>query len=126
MPDKPWYKIFNLLYPEKFKIYPYCISYTLDKKLLFTYSLPLSLIAEQINKKYSDVHAIYSPLHQATIDIFIDGNDITLPSNLENSFINESNKILIYLREVVHIKLQKIILCGIPNIENMFFQKTTG
>ena len=123
IPNKPWYKIFKVLYPQKFKLYPYCISYILDKKLLLTYSLPLSVITAQINKEYSDIYAIYSPLNEATIDVFIDGDEIELPANLENSFINESNKILIYLQEVVVLKLQKIILCGIPRIKNMFFQK---
>ena len=122
IPNKPWYKIFKLIYPEKFMLYSCCISFKLNKKLLITYSLPLELIAEKINKTYSDLNAIFSPLHEATIDIFIDMHKIQLPE-YNNTQITETNKIDIYIRDIVMKKIEKIVLFGIPGIKNMFFQK---
>ena len=121
IPNKSWYKIFKCIYPEKFVLYPCCISFHLDKKSLVTYALPLHLIAEKINKEYSDVNAIFSPLHEAIIDIFVDITNIAIPD--DNLQINEDNKIDIYLRDIVIKKLQQIVLYGIPGIKNMFFQK---
>ena len=122
IPDKPWYKIFKCIYPEKFILYPCCISFHLDKKLLIKYSLPLERITEKINALYSDINAIFSPLYEATIDIFVDIENIELVNN-ENTQITNDNKIDIYIKDIVMKKLREIILCGIPGIKNMFFQK---
>ena len=57
---KSWYKLFKILYPDNFRCEKACISITLDKKILFTFLLPLQKIAESINNSYSDIFAIYS------------------------------------------------------------------
>ena len=118
--NKIWYKVYKLLYPDKFITYPTCISIELDKNILFKFSLPLSIITEKINKEYTDVNAIYSPLNIARIDIFIDDSEITIP---ESCIINENNKMMIYMKEIVYPNLRQLDICGISGIKNMFFKK---
>ena len=118
--NKSWYKLFKLLYPDKFKIYPCCISIKLNKNILFSNSLSLDIITNRINKTYSDINAIFSPLTIATIDIFIDDSEITIPDTL---LINEKNKMLIYMKDIIYPKLNIFNICGIVGINNMFFKK---
>lgn len=117
---KSWYKIYKLLYPEKFITHPACISIELDKDMLFEFALPLNVIVQTINKEYSDINAIYSPLNIAKIDIFIDTCEITIP---ESGVINEHDKLKIYMKEIVYPKLRQLHICGINGIKNMFFKK---
>ena len=121
--DKSWYKLFKIIYPNKFITYPSCISLKLNKDILFSFSLPLNIIAEQINNTYLDINVIYSPLTIATIDIFIDDSEITIP---ESCKINEKDKLMIYMKEIVSPKLNQLNICGIPGIKNMFFKKNNN
>ena len=118
--NKSWYTLFKLLYPDKFETYSACISIKLNKDILFSFSLSLNIIANKINQAYCDINAIYSPLNLATIDIFIDDSEITIP---ESGIINEKDKMMIYMKDIVYPKLQQLYICGISNIFNIFFKK---
>ena len=117
---KSWYKLFRILYPNNFRHEQSCISITLDKKLLFSFSLPLHKITESINNLYTDIFAVYSPLNLATIDIFVDDSEIVLPASAS---IKEADKMMIYMKQVVYPNLKQIHICGINGIKNMFFKK---
>ena len=115
-----WYKYYNIFneIEKKFKI---CISYDLNKEILYKYTLYIEYIAEKIESEYEDVYCVISPLNIGKLDIFVDISEITL--NQENlAFITKINKDMVYIEEIVLNKLDNILVSGIKNIKNMFFK----
>lgn len=122
-----WYDIFKTLYSGDFEAegYNYCLSYQLDVEKLFEFSLPLSFIASRLEGEYEDLKCVFSPEHLGQLDIFVDTKDIQFPENSPN-FIEDldgDSARYIYLEEIVVPRLESIIICGIPGIKNIFFDK---
>jgi len=112
-----YYKIFNNI-DRNFKI---CISYDLNKEILYKYSLYIECIAKKIEEEYEDVYCIISPLNIGKLDIFVDVSKIALNQD-SLAFITKKNKNIVYIEEIVLNKLNNILISGIKNIKNMFFK----
>lgn len=119
---EPWYEPFKLLYNSEFEKYTDCITFHLNMDLLFEYKLTMKEIAEFITNEYVDTACVFSPPTFGQIDVFIDTSSIELPEN-RLLFINSSNVREIYLEEVAKPTIEKMNLCGIPGIMNIFFSE---
>lgn len=117
---EPWYEAFKILHGDAFTQYTDCISLKLDVDILYEYKLDMEMIAEIISKDYSDMICVFSPDNISQLDVFVDTSNIDLPDN-RLSFIDSDNAKEIYLEEVVQPILYKIIISGIPGIENIYF-----
>ena len=117
---EPWYEAFKILHGDSFTQYTDCISLKLDVDILYEYKLDMEMIAEIISKDYSDMICVFSPDNISQLDVFVDTSNIDLPDN-RLSFIDSDNAKEIYLEEVVQPILYKIIISGIPGIENIYF-----
>jgi len=118
--SEEWYEPFKLLYNNNFSKHEHCVSITLNKKLLFEYSITLKQIVDQIEEMYSDLHCVFSPLHIGRLDIFVDDSNVDMPED-KLLFVTKDNMIEIYIEEVVIPNLEKLHVCGIVGISNMFF-----
>lgn len=119
--EEHWYHAFELLYSSRFREYTNCLRIHLNMRVLFEYSLDLKTIANKIENEYSDLTCVWSPNHYGVIDVFAETSGINLPEKI--SFITNENKNVIYLEEVVTPNLEKLIICGIPGITNIFYVK---
>jgi hypothetical protein len=117
---EPWYEAFKILHGDAFTQYTDCISLKLDVDILYEYKLDMEMIADIISKDYSDMICVFSPDNISQLDVFVDTSNIDLPDN-RLSFIDSDNAKEIYLEEVVQPILYKIIISGIPGIENIYF-----
>jgi DNA-directed RNA polymerase beta' subunit len=91
-------------------------------KILYEHKLTMKHIAETIQKEYGDLFCVYSPPSIGQFDIFVDTANINLPED-RVLYIDTENAKLIYLEEVVIPLLTDLHLCGIPDIENVFYQQ---
>ena len=123
-PEK-WYESFKLLYNNDFEEYTDCISMKLDMDKLYEYKLDMKHIAKKVTTEYSDIFCVFSPDNIGQFDVFVDTSNIDLPED-RLLFINEDNAIEIYLEEVVQPILEKIIICGIPGIENIYYTQNNS
>ena len=119
---KPWYDAFELLYGEKYYD-DVCITYYINVEKLYKYRLPLSVISNAIEEKFEDLACIYSPTHIGQLDVFIDTSEIQLPDYSAFNLLDETNKISIYIKDVVVPNLASLYIVGIPHIDSMFYQK---
>ena len=115
------YKIYN----KDISDFTYCLSVKINKELICRYSIPLYLIVEKIENEYDDIKCISSPEKHAQIDIYIDTNEIKLPEE-SVSFITDENKEIIYIENIVIPNLQKLLICGIPGINDFFYKKNVN
>jgi hypothetical protein len=87
---------------------------------MFKYRLTIENIANVIENNYGDIFCVFSPLSEAQLDIFIDVSMINFTE--ENLlFINSSNSTEIYIEECVQPILEKLVICGIPGIDYIYF-----
>lgn len=118
-----WYPAFAAIYGKKPDSYTACLSISVNMEVLYEYKLTLTKIAEIVNEKYVDLFCVFSPDCFATLDIYVNTTNIEIPEKY-NSFLNEDNKIDIYLEEVVQPIIYKMVITGIPGILNMFYLKS--
>lgn len=122
-PTERWYPAYEILHG---KIeYEHCVTYQLDLNLLYRYRLDLNTIAYKIEEKYTDLRCVFSPLRMAQLDVFVDIGTLELPED-RLLFVTEDNMVEIYFDEVVIPNLEKLILCGIPGVEQIFFSKDSS
>lgn len=115
-----WEKFYRIFHNNEVK-YKISIRYQLNKEILYKYSLYLETIAKKIESTYEDLYCIISPLNEAVLEIFIDTSKIIIDEqNLV--FITNENKEMVYIEEIVLEKMDNILITGIENIKNMFFQ----
>ena len=115
-----WYDTFKILYNDKFTNYKHCISIELNPKILFKYRISIEYIVDIIESNYDDLFCVFSPNNYQKIDIFIDVSNIKFDEK-RLLFVNETNFEEIYIDECVQPILEKIIICGIPNISAIYF-----
>ena len=115
-----WYESFKILYGDEFTKYTDCISLKLNMDILFEYKLDMEIIRKILAQEYADMACIFSPDNIGQMDIFVDTENIDLPEN-RLVFINSDNACEIYLEEVVQPLLYKIVICGIPGIETVYY-----
>lgn len=120
-----WYEPFLEIYNINKDILSYrSIRLQCDINILFEHKIPLSRIAMNIQDQYNDIHCIYSPNYLGIIDVYIDTKDVKLQQDVV--YINKTNYIDIYLKEVVLPNLYQIHINGIENISNIFYVKDTS
>lgn len=118
--EEKWYESFKILYNENFSKHKDCLSIKLDLKLMFKYRLTIENIANVIENNYGDIFCVFSPLSESQLDIFIDVSMINFTE--ENLlFIDSSNSTEIYIEECVQPILEKLVICGIPGIDYIYF-----
>lgn len=123
--EEIWYHPHSLLFGDEFREHEHGISLQLNKKILFQRQLPMFLIRDKIMSLFQDLHVVVSPAHVGQIDVFVDISEIEPP--MENTpFLNDSNFISVYLKEVVLEKLKDIHLAGITGIRDYYVQKDTN
>lgn len=124
MNKKPesWYNAYKILFDDSFEKCEHCIRCTFNIQKLFDINLSLGQIAEFIHSEYYDLHCVFSPPTQGIIDIFVDTNNIILPEN-RLLFIDQENAPYIYISECVKPILEKLYVCGIPAITEVFFTR---
>lgn len=122
--EEIWYHPHSFLYGDEFRDYDHGISLQLNKKILFQRQLSMFQIRKRIMTAFQDIQVIVSPLHIGQVDIFVDVSEIDPP--MENTaFLNDSNYLDVYLKEVVLEKLKDIPLAGISGIRDYYVQKDT-
>lgn len=120
--DEPWYEAHKILFDDEFANHSHCVSFILDMKKLYTHRLTMQQIAEYIHSQYDDLFCVFSPPREARMDVFVDISNITLPEN-RLLFIDQDNAHMIYLEECVQYTLEKMYICGIPAITEVFYAK---
>lgn len=129
----------------------YFVRYHLHREALYRYNISTYEIAERLYRKYEDIFCIFSPNHQATLDVFMDLEEIDIPTTTDDvvvmpdtvgdeedastivkkkridpeklKFLNEHNKHLVYIEEVFIPQIDGLSLFGIPNIQDYFIEK---
>lgn len=122
---QPWYAPYLILYPEKTAIINpdhHCLRIKLKKSKLFEFKIDLETIRRAIESEYSDLQCICSSLQDATIDVYPSLDDIELPEN-RSAYYNHPDMITIYLEESVQTELEKLYICGIPSITEIFYTR---
>lgn len=123
--DEKWYKIFSILFNDKFSNFDNCLVVQLNKQKMFEYKITERHIADAIENSYTDVFCVYSPYGDGRMDIFVDTTDVL--SKLQDTdnigYVNKENAVEIYLEDIVQINLEKIIVCGISGINEIFYVK---
>lgn len=117
-----WYSAYEVLYGNDFRRYTNCIKIQLKKKRLFEFKINLNDISKAINDTYEDLSCVFSPfVAMGEIYIFVDTVDVL--SKLQNpiAFINETNAIEIYMEDVVLPNIEKLDICGIEGIDEIFY-----
>jgi len=118
--QETWYQLYKLIYNTNTCTYTDCVSIRLDMDKLYRYKLDIKVISDAINSEFSDIHCIFSPLDQGIIDVFIDTRSITLPEE-RLLYIDTDNAPEIYLEECVIPTLNKLYICGIPGITQIYY-----
>lgn len=122
-PEK-WYDAFTILYNDNFTNYNSCLSIELKKNILYKYRIKIKQIAEEIEKKYEDLHCVFSSDNIARLDIFVDLTNINL-SEKQLLFVTEDNHKEIYIEECVKDTLEKMVIFGIEGIKSIYFTHDT-
>jgi len=119
---KKWYNIFEKLHDNSFKEHEYSISFRLNKDILYRYKIDVETIYNKFKDNYNDLFCVFSPLTIGEIDIFVDTNNIELPEK-RILYIDTDNCKEIYLEECVIQNLLDVNICGIQNINEIYFIK---
>ena len=125
-----WFSSYQSLYtrtPEdEIIFYDYSIRLYLSKEKLFKYRITPVEIVRGLKKKieYNDISIIASPLEEFIIDLFIDTR-VVEETDLggECRFPNNSNKIEVYLNNIVYENLKYVQVAGVENIEEIYYSK---
>ena len=118
--EESWYEAYAILYDRDFLDYPHCISLQLNMKKVFEFKISLQKLVNFIHSEFDDLHCVVSPPGKGKLDIFVDCSEIELPEE-RILFVDSSNATEIYLEECVQPVLEKINLCGIPGITEVFY-----
>jgi len=120
--DEKWYDAHKIIFCDEFSNYEHCITFKFNMNKLYNFKLTLQQICEYIHKEYEDLYCVFSPPSESQIDVFVDTSNITLPEN-RILFINQDNAVMIYMEECVQATLEKMYICGIPSILEVFYTK---
>ena len=115
-----WYDSYSILYNNTFMDFDHCVSFHLDMNKVYEFKISLQKIAEYIHGEFDDLHCVASPSSEGRIDIFVDCSNIELPEE-RICFIDKGDAVNVYLEECVQPSLEKINLCGIPGISEVFY-----
>ena len=123
---EPWYTQYALLYDDDFTNHTDCVILKLDQLKMVSYKISASFIAEKIHSLYDDLFCVFSPHDESIIHVYVDSLDVFSKLDGSNGYVNEENAIDVYLEDVVQPNLENIELCGIPDINEIFYSKDNG
>jgi DNA-directed RNA polymerase beta' subunit len=115
-----WYETFKLIYNDNFEKCTDCISIKLNSEVMFKYRVNIFNIVKIIEDHYDDLFCVFSPLNNQQLDIFVDTSNINF-SEEKLMFIDPENVNEIYIEECVLPILNKMVICGIPGISNIYY-----
>jgi DNA-directed RNA polymerase beta' subunit len=119
-----WYDSFFEFFPNKNNALDEatgCISYMLDKNLLYRYNLPLLKIKEMIESRFDGCVVIFSPVHVAQLDIFL---FIDITNKKENLSIEDNLK-LFYV-DTLRKKIEtEMTIFGLAGISDYYISKNS-
>lgn len=118
--EKTWYKSFEILYSDDFRKYTTNISFKINMEKIYEHDIDIKLISDKIQQEYDDICCVFSPNYIGELDIFINTNDIEIPE--DNEYIKR-NYINIYIDEVIINNINAMLICGIKNIEDIFYKR---
>jgi DNA-directed RNA polymerase beta' subunit len=120
--DDLWYDASKILYGDDFSACSHCVTIKLDTNKLFEYKLTENEISEVVHSTYTDIFCVFSPFGDGVMDIFVDTTDVlNKMSDGPIAYVNEDNAVEIYLEDVVLPNLEKLHICGIPGINEIFY-----
>ncbi len=99
------------------------LRYILNKSVIYNNRLTLSKIKTEIEKRFTDIHVFVSSTREHIVDIFIDNEeDLEIPEGIIQ-YVNENNKIDIYLEEIVENNLKNFIIYGLSGIKDFIITR---
>lgn len=123
--DEPWYEIHTMLYGIPHFEKTVCIRVKLSQRKLYGFKLGIQEIVDRIHTEYDDLFCVFSPPTIGQIDIYVNTSTITLPEEYQD-IVGEDKIINIFLEECVIPRLEKMYICGIPGILEVFYTKDIG
>ena len=121
--EERWYEIFQKMYNDnEFTNHKCCISIKINTDILYKYKITNEYIYNYFKENFNDLFCVFSPPSIGQIDIFVDTNNISLPEK-RVLYINSQNFKEIYLEECVIPNLLEFTICGIKNINEIYFLK---
>jgi DNA-directed RNA polymerase beta' subunit len=120
--DEAWYEAHKILFGDEFGNHSHCVSFKLNMKKLYEFKLSMQQIADYIHEEFSDLYCVFSPPAEGQLDVFVDTGNIILPED-RLLFVDQENAPMIYMEEVVQTALEKMYICGIPAITEVFYMQ---
>jgi DNA-directed RNA polymerase beta' subunit len=120
-----WYEAFKIMFNDLFSEFTDCISIKMNIDKMFHHKLTMKDIADYIHSEFEDLRCVYSPPSYGQLDIFVDTTNIDLPSD-RLLFIDTDNASEIYLEECVQPALEKITVCGIAGVSEIYYIRDNG
>ena len=121
--DEPWYDSFEYFYGSNFRGIQYCFTYMIDKKKFFTNHLSFPYVRDLLEKKFKQIHVVFSPLYIGQVDIFIDTTDILQKEDIRTLSPSKQKFYLrMFFEEIIRPKIGETHICGIPKISDYFVQ----
>lgn len=118
--EEVWYPIYREVFNDSFDGHSHCITIKLKRTMLYKYRIRLIDVVQKIESEFCDLFCVASPYSQGQIDIFVDMSKIKFTEK-QLLFVTDDNAEEIYLEECVMPMLEKLILFGIPGIQNIYF-----
>jgi len=122
--NEPWYDTFKTLYNSDFEELTISLRFKINLTKIFQVKLDFEMICEKIEETYEDLKCVFSPYEKGVIDVFINTDEIDIP--YEQNRIKPEDVILYYIEEIVIPNLERLQICGIDCVEDIFFTKENG
>lgn len=120
--ESDWYNLFEKHYFQTIPRKQKHLVFYIKQSMIFDYKLSLEQISQSITQNYSDLICIFSPDSICEIHVYpSDTSDISVDDTV--LFIDKTNSVDIYLREIVLKNLDCLEICGITGIKNLFIEK---
>ncbi len=147
--DRVWYTFFTDFIQPDFLQHAnaanasngYSLRIFLKKDMMYNYLFTTEQVAQRIEHAFRDTFCVYSPTHVGIIDIYFDTSKVLPPiqvlermkkhsrrkktNELQNLctklLITQDNKDFYFLRDIALPHISKVRMCGIPQIEKIFF-----
>lgn len=101
--------------------YNTCISFRLNRDIIYEYQISSEIIAEKIENEFDDIQCVFYNYSECKIDVYIDISKINIEE--DKLYINSENVVDIFIHDVIIKNLKKIKVCGIKNIKAIYFKK---
>lgn len=122
-----WHKTFEILYGKSISNFTECIRIKLNKKKMYENKIDYELICEKIEDIYIDVTCAFTPVNDGYVYVFPETENVkNILNEHKIGFINDDNCIEIFFEDVVKPAVEKVELCGINGIKEIFYTRDNG